>query len=502
MLDMWLEGVGRAFTLLNLGVICGGTLVGIIFGALPGLGPTVAVTLMIPVTFGLRPDSALILLAAVYAGCIYGGSISAILLNAPGEPGSAATTFDGYPMSQKGQAGVALGLSVNSSLLGGIFSAIALITLSPIIAVFSLRFGPAELCMLAIFGLAIIAVVSKANLRRGLMAGGLGLMFSFVGQDLITAQFRFDFGIIYLQDGLAFIVALIGMFAGSEAILLSERKGSISRLGKVMGGVIDGIKLTFKYPVTLLRSSIIGTIIGAIPGAGLSAANFLAYMETIRSSKHPETFGQGDPEGVVAAESSNNAVTGGSLIPTLTVGIPGNSTTAAFLGGVMIHGLRPGMELFTTHGPITYALFTGFILANVCFFIMGVAGTNIFAKITLIRNDLLVPLIFVLCMTGAFALNNRFSDIVICLLFAILGYFCKKFGFPVIGVVLGMILGPIAENGFQQALMLSGGSYSIFFTRPISLILFLLMVLTLSGQFLKPYWDNYLRGRFEKKARG
>ena len=500
MIGLWFEAIGHAFSPLNLAVIIGGTVIGIIFGALPGLGPTVSVALMITVSFKLPAETALILLGAVYGGAIYGGSISAILINAPGTPGSAATSFDGYPMSQQGKGGVALGISVMSSFIGGIFSVMCLILFAPVIARFSIRFGPPEFFMLAILGLAVIAVVSKADLRRGLISGGLGLIFSFFGQDLMTGQFRFDFGILSLQDGLPFIVGLIGMFAASEAISLSEQEGSISETGKVLGGVREGIKLTFKYPVTLIRSSIIGTLIGALPGAGISAANFLAYMETIRSSKNPDSFGKGNPEGVVACESSNNAVSGGSLIPTLTIGIPGNATTAAFLGGVMIHGLRPGMDLFSTNAVITYSLFVGLILANLAFFIIGVSATNIFSKITIVRNELLVPLILVLSMIGAFALNNRFSDVVLVLVFAVLGYFLKKYGFPVIGVVLGMILGPIAETGYHQSLMISGGSYAIFFTRPISLILFLATVLALGSQFLKPYWDRYLKKRFAKKA--
>ena len=494
-----LEAIQLAFSGLNLITIFWGTVLGIIIGALPGLGPTIAVSLMITVSFKMPPDTALILLGAVYCGAIYGGSISAILINAPGTPGSAATTFDGYPMSRQGKAGVAMGLSATSSFLGGIFSIVCLILFAPIIAKFSIKFGPPELFMLAMCGLAIIAVVSKAALRRGIIAGGIGLMMSFFGQDLMTGQSRFDFGLLSLEDGLPFIVGLVGMFAASQAIRLSERAGSISMSGKVSGGVKEGVRLTFKYPVTLIKSSLIGTIVGAVPGAGLSAANFLAYMETIRTSKDPDSFGKGNPEGVVACEASNNAVSGGSLIPTLTIGIPGNATTAAFLGGVMIHGLRPGMDLFSTNAAITYSLFIGLILANVCFFIIGLVAINWFAKITLIRNELLVPGILVLSMVGSFALSNKYADIVTCLVFGVLGYFFQKYGFPVIAVVLGMILGPIGERGFHQSLLMSKGSYLIFFSRPISLILFLLTILVLFSQVLKPHWESYKERKYKEK---
>lgn len=500
MLEILLEACKNAFSLLNLFTVLWGSVLGIVVGALPGLGPTIAVSLMITVSFKMAPDTALILLGAVYIGAIYGGSISAILINAPGTPGSAATTFDGYPMSQQGKAGVAMGLSVMSSFLGGVFSVICLILFAPVIAKFSIKFGPPELFMLAMCGLAIIAVVSKAALRRGIIAGGIGLMISFFGQDLMTGQSRFDFGLLSLEAGIPFIVGLVGMFATSQAIKLSEQKGSISRSGKVTGGgVREGIRLTFKYPVTLIKSSLIGTIVGAVPGAGLSAANFLAYMETVRTSKDPDSFGKGNPEGVVACEASNNAVSGGSLIPTLTLGIPGNATTAAFLGGVMIHGLRPGMDLFTTNATITYTLFIGLLLANLCFFIIGMIAINWFSKITLIKNELLVPAILVFSMVGSFALNNRFADIIICLVFGILGYFFQKYGFPVIAVVLGMILGPIGERGFHQSLMMSKGSYLIFFSRPISLVLFLLTALVLFSQILMPYWESYKEKKLKEK---
>ena len=497
MSEALLQAFGTVLSPLNLFTIFWGTLLGIFIGALPGLGPTIAVTLMITVSFKMPAATALILLGAVYSGSIYGGSISAILINAPGTPGSAATTFDGYPMSQQGKAGIAMGLSVTSSSIGGIFSVICLILFAPIIAAFSIEFGPPELFMLSMCGLTIIAVVSKAALRRGLIAGGIGLMMSFFGQDLMTGQSRFDFGILELEAGLPFIVALVGMFAASQAIKLSEQTGSISRVGTVTGGgVKEGVRLTFKYPWTLIKSSIIGTIVGAVPGAGISAANFLAYMEAIRTSKDPDSFGKGNPEGVVACEASNNAVEGGSLIPTLTIGIPGNATTAAFLGAVMIHGMRPGMDLFSTNASVTYSLFIGLILANICFFLIGLVAINWFSKITLIRNEYLVPMIFLLCLVGSFALDNKFSDMVLCLIFGVLGYFFKKFDFPVIAVILGMILGPIGERGFHQSLMMAKGSYLIFFTRPISLVLFLLMVLVLTFQFVLPYIGKFDTKKF------
>jgi putative tricarboxylic transport membrane protein len=291
------------------------------------------------------------------------------------------------------------------------------------------------------------------------------------------------------------------MFAASQAIKLAERKGSISHTGKVTGGgVREGVWLTFKYPLTLIRSSVIGTIVGALPGAGLSVANFLSYMEAIRTSKDPDSFGKGNPEGIVACEASNNAVSGGSLIPTLTIGIPGNATTAAVLGGLLVHGLRPGLDLFSANAAVTYSFFIGLMLANVCFFLLGLVAINWFARITLVRNELLVPGILVLSMVGCFALSNRYADIVICLIFGVLGYFFQKYGFPVIAVVLGMILGPIGERGFHQSLLMSQGSYFIFFSRPISLTLFLLTLLVVFVQLFKPYREGYKKRKIKENT--
>lgn len=491
MLELWLEGILNAFSFYNLLIMLGGSALGLVFGALPGLGPTLAVSLMIPITFGLSPQASLILLSSVYVSSIFGGSIPAILLNAPGTPGSAATGFDGYPMAQQGKGGVALGISATASLVGGLISVIFLMALAPVIAQFSLRFGPAELFMLALFGLTIIAVVAKASIRRGLVAGGLGLLLSFVGQDLMTGQMRFDFGLIELQDGIPFILGLVGMLAASEAFSLAEKKGSIARAGKIEGNIFTGVALCLKYRLTLIKSSLIGTFVGALPGAGISAANFIAYSEAIRTSKDPDSFGKGNPEGVVASEAANNAVTGGSLIPTLTLSLPGNPSAAAFLAGLMIHGLRPGADLFSVNVNITAAMFAGLILANFVFFGFALVGANFMAKITLIKNEMLVPSILVLSLVGGFALRNRFSDVILIIFFAFLGYFLKKYKFPVVAVVLGLILGPIAERGYHQALMISGGTHSIFFTRPISLFLFLMIVFSIGSQFVKPYIDKY-----------
>ena len=494
MIEVWMDAIIFAFSFLNLFLVIMGVTIGIVFGALPGLGPTLAVALMLPVTFGFEPASALIFLAGVYAGAIYGGSITAILLNAPGTPGSGATTFDGYPLARQGKAGLALGLSVTSSMFGGVFGVIMLIILSSLLAKFSIYFGSAETFMLALFGISIIAVVAKASLRKGLIAGGMGLIFSFIGQDLMTGQFRFTFDLMALSEGIPFVIGLVGLFAFSEGIRLAEEKGSVSKTGKITSSVMDGVKMTFKYPKTVIKSSIIGTFIGALPGAGLSAANFISYGEAKRKAKDPDSFGEGNPEGVIAAEASNNAVMGGSLVPTLVLGIPGNSTTAVFLSAIMLHGLRPGFDLFTTNVDVTYSLFVGLILSSLVFFILGFSFTKLFAKVTIIKNKYLIPIIFILCIVGAIALRNRFTDVYLLLIFGLVGYFLKKYGFPVVGVVLGMILGSIAERGFQQTMMIYG--YSGFFTRPVSLGIFLIIVLTMSMQFLKPY----LQKVFGKKS--
>lgn len=465
-----------------------GVILGIIVGALPGLTVTMAVALLVPFTFGVDPVTGISFLLGVYVGGIYGGSISAIMIRTPGTPAAAATVLDGYPLMKQGKAIKALKMALVASFIGGIISAMTLILVAPQLAKIALEFGPPEYFSLALFGLTIIAVVSTRNLTKGLISAFFGILINTVGLDPVGGVSRFTFGISNLQSGFPLIPALIGLFAVSEII----RQFSFNRemiiineaiLSNKVHLNINDIKRSLK---TIIKSSFIGTIIGAIPGAGSAIAAFLGYNEAVRSSKHPEKFGKGELEGVAAAEAANNAVTGSTLIPLLTLGVPGDTVTAVLLGALMIQGLRPGPLLFEKHIDIVYSLFASIIVVNIIMLIIANIGIKWFAKIAIIPIKILMPIILVLCFVGSYSVSGNIYDIEVVIGFGILGYFMQKYDFPVTPLLLANILGPMAERGLRQSLGLSQGSLSIFFTRPITVILLILTVISL----LIPFFIN------------
>lgn len=466
-----------------------GVAAGIFFGALPGIGPTLAVALMLPFTFTMDAVATLIFLGSVYAGAIYGGSISAILIKTPGTAGNVATTFDGYPMAEKGQGGVALGLSAMASGVGGVFGIVLCLLVAPPIARLSLAFGPAEYTMLALLGLSIISIVSRGSTIKGLIMACFGLMIGFVGYDLISGYIRFSFGWSYLEDGISLVPTMTGLFGISQALILAEQGGAIAKAGKVMGSAWRGAVMVFRYPITLLRSCAIGAVLGTMPGIGIVTAQFLSYNETVRASKKPETFGKGNPEGLIASEAANNAVEGGALIPTLTLGLPGSLTAALFLGALMIQGLRPGMELFSgPSGGVAVTALLGMILGLGMMVIIGLAGGGLFARLTAVRTEFLVPMIIALTLTGAFAVRNSYEDMALSFAFGLIGYLMTKNGYPMVPFVLALILGPIAEEGFNRSLLISGGSYAYFLQRPISAVLLIITIIS----FMQPYLSGVL----------
>jgi len=475
----------------NLLVLSAGTFIGIIFGALPGFTAGMGVAVLIPLTFGMDPVSGLLLLAGVYNGAIYGGSITAILLHTPGTPAAAATAIDGYEMTKKGKAAEALRIAVTASVFGGIFSAIFLLFLAPPLANIALKFGPPEYFLLAIFGLTVIASLSMGSFLKSIMSGIFGLFIGTVGLDPILSYPRFTFSSVYLLDGVSYVPALIGLFALSQVFIMIEKGGTLDEKEDKIAHIVKGrlfctlseIKPLLK---TFFRSSVIGTFIGMLPGAGASIASFLGYNEAKRTSKHPEKFGTGISEGVAACEAANNAVTGGSLIPLLTLGIPGNSVTAILLGGLMIHGLRPGFELFTKFSNIIYPFILGLLFGNVIMFFMGTFFAQFFAKIAKLPKSILVTGICVFAVMGAYAINSSTFDIWILLIFGVLGYIFRKTGFSTIAVVLGIILGPIAETGIKQSLLLGKGHiFTYFLTRPICIILITFIIISLITQYIK-----------------
>ena len=488
---MILSGILAVITSpLCLLLISMGVIVGIIFGSIPGLSATMAVVLFLPMSFGMSPINGISLLIGLYIGGISGGLISAILLRIPGTPSSIATVFDGGPMAAQGRAGKALGAGILYSFLGGIVSVIALIFISPTLAAFALKFTPVEYFSIALFSLTIIASLSGDSLINGLLSGLLGISCALIGIAPLDGTSRFTFGFSDLGSGLIIVTVLIGLFAicdifdfafkpkelGHEEIIKYEIKG--------FGVSLKEFREQF---VNFIRSAFIGLGIGILPGVGGTTSSIIAYSTAKNTSKHPEKFGTGILDGIVASEASNNAMTGGSLIPLLTLGIPGNTVTAMLLGGLLIHGITPGPLIFIKNGTVMYALFTALIVANIAMLLFEYLGLRFFVKLMDIPKQILFPVITVLCTVGAFGTNNRIFDIYCILVFGLVGFMFNKVKLPKAPFIIGFILGPIAEVNLRRALMASEGSLLPFVTRPISLIFVVLavasVIMTLRKQF-------------------
>lgn len=497
MVENLLAGFGDMLTIGNMLLIIAGVGLGLIFGSIPGLTATMAVAICLPLTFTMEPSSGMALLMGLYIGGVSGGLIPAILLKLPGTPSSISTTFDGYPMAQKGEAGKAFSYAIVFSFLGGLLSIIALMFISPPLADFALRFGPLEYFAITMFALTLISSLSEGSIVKGMMSGLLGISLAMVGSAPIDAFPRFTFGISDLNAGFNLLPALIGLFAISEVLKIAERK--INPFGmKIPIDKVKGIGFTVKEFLyqkwNFLRSSIIGIAIGILPGIGGGTANIVAYATAKNQSKHPEEFGKGSADGVVASESSNNAAIGGALVPLMALGIPGDTVTAMLLGGLVIHGIQPGPIFFAQNTDVVYGIFAALIIANIAMFIFLFYGMKFFVKVLSVPKHVLLPIIVVLCAVGAFAENNRVFDIAALLFFGLLGYALIKFKFPIPPVILGFILGPIAETNLRRGLMSTGESFVPFFTEPIPLVFWSIAVLSIG---LKA-WKNMK----EKKKKG
>ena len=480
--EFLLPALGHVFEPQSLLVLLAGTVAGLVIGALPGLSSTMGVALTIPLTFGMDPKMGLMLLGAVYCSSVYGGSLTAILLRTPGTDASIATTFDGFPMTQQGLAGKAIGMSTTASLVGGLLSATALLFIAPFLADLALKFGPSEYFLIGLFGLSVIVSVSSESYLKGLVAGAFGLLVATTGMDNFTGYPRFIFNNDSLLDGIPILPALIGLFSLSQAIKISVSNqktivlnpGDLTISDRILPETND-MKRTWK---TILRSSLIGIVIGIMPGAGTSIASFLSYNEAKRASKDPSSFGKGNIEGVAASEAANNAVTGGSLIPALTLGIPGNAVTAVFIGGLTIQGLIPGPNLFIKYGEITYTLLISLFLANIMFWAIGIAFARQFVKIVKTPTKILAPIICVLSIIGSFAIRNNFFDVWLLFGFGILGYFMERFKISPAPIVLALVLGPMVESELRRTLILFHGSLLPVLYRPISLCILALIVIS------------------------
>jgi len=480
MIGYLLEGFIIVFSHpFNMVVIIIGVGLGIIIGAMPGLTATMGIAIALPLTFGMPPEVGLTLLISIFIGGIHGGGIPAILIKTPGTPASAATIADGFALTQKGEASMALGVHVFSSSAGSFLSTIILVFACALIAEFALKFGAAEYFLLAILGLTIISAISTESTLKGLIAGVLGLLLSTCGLDPIVGYPRFTFNNYNLMEGFSLVPALIGLFAISQIFYEIENIDVPIVKAKDIKTKLPDFSIIKKIIPTIIRSTVIGNIIGAIPGPGAVLGAFIPYQNEKRLSKHPEKFGYGAIEGIAAAEAGNNAAAIGALIPTLTLGIPGEAATAVLLGGLMILGLRPGPLLFKSNPEIVYAVFASIFIACFVLLIEGLILARYMGKLITISKKILLPVILLLCVVGAFAIRRSIFDIGIALIFGILGYFLQKINFSVVPVLLGLILGPIAESNLRRALIISRGSLIIFFNNWLDVSLILLGILSL-----------------------
>ncbi len=467
-------------TIDNVAVLFIGVIIGCIVGAIPGMTATMGVALTLPFTFYLPPVTGILLLLGVYKGGIYGGSIPAILIKVPGTPAAACTVLDGFPLAKKGQANKALHMALYSSCFADFVSNLALIFFTGFIASFALKFGPPEFFALILFSLTIIVGVAGDNLARGLISACFGLLLATVGLDLIYGTERMVFGEPELMGGLKFIPVLIGLFALPEIINHYTRKlephKRLTDLGHE-GVTMDEWKRCFK---SVVRGSLIGVVLGAIPGIGGAPAAFLSYSEAKRTSKVGDNFGKGELEGIAAAESGNNGVAGATMIPLLSLGVPGDVITAVILGAFMINGLRPGPLLFEQNLPLIYAIFMGIMLSSIYLLIVGKVGIRLFARISDVPNSFLHPIVLVLSVFGTYAVGNTMFDILIMMIMGLVGYFMLKFRIPPAPFLIAFILGPLLEDSFRQSLLLSRGNFSIFIQNPISWGFLTLAVLSIA----------------------
>lgn len=457
-----------------------GTLAGIYVGAIPGLSVTMAVSILISFTFSWDINNALALMVGVYCGGVYGGSRTAILLNIPGAPAAIATAFDGFPLAQRGEAGRAIGVSTIISVIGGFIGIAVLALAAPKVAEFALKFAPRDYLLLAVMGLLLVGSLSGESMAKGVFAGALGVIIGLIGMDPLTAAGRFTFGTVSLLGGVHFVVAMIGFFGVSEALVQLHQIGK-KPIKQDVSKIIPSWSVIAKYIPLSIRTSVIGVFIGALPGTGGDIAALLAYDHAKRSVKKPSRkFGEGAYEGLIAPESANNAAIGGAYIPMLTLGIPGDAVTAVFIGALFIHGLKPGPMLMIETPHLFWFTVGNLALANIFILIFGLTGIRIFAKMVELRKGILIPAIIVLSVVGTYAIKNSLIDVYWMIGFGILGYFLKMYGFQVGPIILGVILGPLMDESYRQAVMASRGSFPAFLldlvTNPLSLVLTLVVI--------------------------
>ena len=479
-MDYLFSIIGSVLTFPSLTAILIGTLFGLVFGILPGLGSVLAISIALPFTFTMDQVSSISLLLAIYCSSVYGGSLSAILINTPGTPASATSMFDGYPMTKQGKADLAIGWATGASLFGGLFSVVVLIFAAPPLAKFALKFGPIETFALICMALTCIAGVAESSIIKGLLAGVIGLFLSVIGTDTMTGSVRFDYGIFELSAGVELIPVLVGIFALTEVFWrLSEKIIALPELGNQGSFRLAPLRDWLQRWKTLVKSSLIGTLIGILPGTGAATASFVAYSEAKRTGRFREGIGKGEPEGLVASESSNNAVTGGALVPTLALGIPGDPVTAVMMSALIIQGLQPGVRLFADHGPLMHSIFFALIICNIVMFLGGYFASRFVMKILRIPEVLLLSMVLILSLIGAFSVSGRPFDLVVALAAGFFGYILRLAKVPLAPIVIGLVLGPIFEESLRQGLIIKDGNFLAFFgfNHPIAIVLITVTVL-------------------------
>lgn len=473
---------------------------GFVVGVLPGFGGANAAAIILPFGLGLSPESALLLIVGIYAGSAYGGAIPAILLNVPGTGGAAATALDGYPMARKGQGELAIGVARMASVCGGIIGTLIVMAIIMPLSTFALAFSPREMLAVVLFGTVIIASTVGADFLKGLMSAGLGLLIAAMPASPLTGQPRFALGFVGLLDAVPFIPAIIGLFAIPEMIYLTNagqllkpgasgdpKAGRKTRISGMLRRTLEGVKLTLHYPRTLVRGAIIGVLLGCVPGVGAAVANFVSYGAAKRSRGHKSDFGSGEPEGVVASESCDNASTAGTMVPTLTLGVPGGAVAAVMLGALHLHGIQPGPRLMFDNPGLTYSLLLGLLLSSILILPIGILLATPLTAIVRVPAPILVPSVLLLCMIGALAGRNSLFDVGVMIAFGLVGVVMRQTGFPVVPLVLGLILGPIAERSLMRGLTIGHSEWTYFFDSTIALVLWSALALTVVWSVWKAY---------------
>lgn len=457
-----------------------GIVLGLVIGILPGLGPPIAIALALPFTFYMETVPSMVLLLGIYSAAIYGGSISAIAVGIPGTGAAIATVQDGHKMFKSGRGGEALGFSLTGSIIGGLFSVVCLALISPLLADLAVKFGPREYLAISVFGLIVVVRVAGQSLPKGLLAGGLGIFLTTWGLDELNGTERYTFGSYHLYEGLPLVPFLVGLFAMSEVLIGAERAAlKVEFSVDSLTVKLPGLKVLGRMKDVILRSSLIGTVIGIIPGEGAAVGAFFAYSEAKRRSKEPEKYGTGIPEGIVAPETANNATVGGALVPTLTLGVPGSPAAAVLLGALLIQGLTPGPKLFSEEPDLMYAIFIGLFIINILMMFIGLVAIRFAAKLIMVPTTVIVPTVMLLSFVGIYSVSNSFFNVGVLLGAGILGYVMRKLGYSIAPLSIGFVLGPILENSLRQSLTIADGSLAEFFASPIALTIYAVLVLTI-----------------------